>query len=484
MVAPLASVSYAARPRVLLKYLGQAGIVLAALQLAPAAVALGVADYEIAAVELGLAAVLGLVCYPLQRFAPPERTLAGEALAVAALAFLGAALLLFVPFRVGGLGTVDALFEAVSAVTTTGLTTLRAVENLPLSLLFLRAWGQWFGGLGIVVFAVALLSQHPAMARRLLGTDPSESLDTTARNYARRVALTYAALTGFGIVLLIAFGAAPAAGVMHALSAISTGGFSSLDAGLRGLGAPPVWFATAFVSLCGAVSLPLYSALRARRFRRFFFDEELLGLLGMLVLVWALLTASLYRGGAVGHAVRDGALLAVFAQTTTGYATVDLGALSSFAKLVLIVSMTIGGTVGSTAGGVKIFRVLLLLRFGQLALRRLRVPEHALAEFRLRGRRYEDSELLGALFYVLLFLGIVLLSWLAFLAGGYAPLDSLFEVTSAVGTVGLSTGVTQSGLGVPLKLVLAFDMLAGRVEILALLVLVQPGLWWGRRLET
>ncbi len=465
----------------MLKYLGQAGAVLAALQLAPIAVALAVGDYKIAAVEAGVGVALALACLPLLKLAPPERTLPAEALAVVALAFAGAALLLFVPFRVGGLGTVDALFEAVSAVTTTGLTTLPSVENLPRSLLFLRAWGQWFGGLGIVAFAVAMLSQHPAMARRLLGTDGSESLDTTARNYARRVSVTYVGLTGFAIVLLLAVGARTLPAVMHALSAVSTGGFSSFDVGLRGLGGPRVWFATAFVSLCGAVSLPLYSQLRARRFRRFFRDEELLGLFVLLVIVWALLTASLYGAEGLGTATRDGALLAVFGQTTTGYATVDLASLSAFAKLVLIASMAVGGSMGSTAGGVKIFRLLLLVRFGQLTLRRLRVPEHALAEFRLGGRRYEDSELLGALFYVLLFVGALGLSWLTFLAGGYAPLDSLFEVTSALGTVGLSTGLTQSGLGVPLKLVLAFDMLAGRVEILALLALVQPGLWFGRR---
>lgn len=88
------------------------------------------------------------------------------------------------------------------------------------------------------------------------------------------------------------------------------------------------------------------------------------------------------------------------------------------------------------------------------------------------------------MFYVLLFLAVALGSWLVFVAAGLAPLDSLFEVTSAVGTVALSIGITQAGLGAGLELVLAFDMLAGRLEILALLVLAQPRPWLGRRLES
>jgi trk system potassium uptake protein TrkH len=481
----LDTLSYAARPRVVLKYLGQAGLVLAGLQCVPAAVALGTGDYAIGITELALGLALAVACLPLARLAPPQRVLAVEALAVVALAFVFASLLLWLPMRVAGLRGVDALFEAVSAVTTTGLTTLRSVEALPKGLLFLRSWAQWYGGLGIIAFVLALLANHPAMARRLMDADSSQQLVTTTRSYARTVATIYVGLTAGGIALLLLAGADPLLAVTHALSAVSTGGFSTFDASLRGFDNTRVWLGVALISLCGAVSLPLYLNLARRRFREFFADEEFLGLIVMVLITWLLLFLALYAGTARPlDAGRDSAMLAIFAQTTTGYTTTDVGTLAPFAKLVLIVSMAVGGNMGSTAGGVKTLRVLLLARFAQLAVQRLRTPQHAVLDFRLAGQRYGDQELLGTLFYVLLFLGVCLASWAAFLAAGYAPLDSLFEVVSAAGTVGLSTGIASVDLEAPLKILLVLDMLAGRLEIIALLVLFHPRLWVGRKLES
>ena len=484
MTSELDTLSYAARPRVVLKYLGQVGLVLAGLKTVPIAVAVGTGGYAVGLTEAAVALALVLACVPLARLPTPERTLPGEALAVVALAFVFAAGLLWLPLRVGGLHGVDALFEAVSAVTTTGLSTLPSVEGLSPGVLFLRAWAQWYGGLGIIVFVLALLTNHPAMAQRLLESDANARLDTTTRSYARRASLTYASLTVAGIALLWLAGAPLLPAVTHTLSAISTGGFSTFDTSLRGFANPVLWFAVALISICGAISLPLYAELRARRFKRFFGDEELIGLLAMIAIAWVLLTFSLYGTESLLHAGRDGALLAIFAQTTTGFSTMTIAALAPFAKLVLIVAMTIGGNMGSTAGGVKTLRVLLFVGFARLTTRRLRAPAHAVLDFRLRGRRYEDRELLRALFYVLLFLVVCAVSWSAFLAAGYDPLDSLFEIVSAAGTVGLSTGITRQALATPLKLVLAFDMLAGRVEILALLALLHPRLWFGRRLDS
>jgi trk/ktr system potassium uptake protein len=370
-------------------------------------------------------------------------------------------------------------------VTTTGLTTLTSVENLPISVLFMRSWAQWYGGLGILVLVIALLSSHQAIARRLLKSDSHHGLDTTMHRYARRVSTTYAGLTLAAIALLWIAGANPMQAVAHALSGISTGGFSTFDASLRGFDSSAIWLGTAFISFCGAVSLPLYAELKPKRFGRFFSNEEFLGLVAMILVAWLLLLISFYDGTTpLLDAAQDSAMLAISAQTTTGYTTTTVAALSPFAKLVLIVSMTIGGNMGSTAGGVKTLRVLLFLQLAKLTIQRLRIPAHAMVEFRLAGQYYEDRELLRALFYVLLFVGICVLSWSTFVAAGYQPLDSLFEVVSAAGTVGLSTGITRADLEAPLKLVLALDMLAGRLEIVALLVLIHPGLWFGRRLDS
>ena len=169
------------------------------------------------------------------------------------------------------------------------------------------------------------------------------------------------------------------------------------------------------------------------------------------------------------------------AQTTTGFAPFPIATLDAASKLIVVVAMTVGGAVGSTAGGIKLLRAILVLRLLQLLLRRLSMPSRAVAELRVGGRRIEPDEALRALTFVLLFLAAALASWLPFVAAGYAPMDALFEVVSALGTVGLSTGISSPALAPALKTVLAADMLLGRVELVAMLILFYPATWLARR---
>ncbi|MGA7180875.1 MAG: potassium transporter TrkG [Thiobacillaceae bacterium] len=185
----------------------------------------------------------------------------------------------------------------------------------------------------------------------------------------------------------------------------------------------------------------------------------------------------------MAEALRQGALLAVSAQSTAGFSALSIASLDAFPKGLLILSMAVGGSLGSTAGGVKLLRVLVLLRLIQTLLRRTAAPEHAVVEARLGGRRLMEEDMIHALLIIALFAAVIVLSWLVFLAHGYPALDALFEVVSATGTVGLSTGITSSDLPDLHKLVLCFDMLAGRLEIVALLVTLYPVTWIGRKRE-
>ena len=146
--------------------------------------------------------------------------------------------------------------------------------------------------------------------------------------------------------------------------------------------------------------------------------------------------------------------------------------------------MPSGGASGSTAGGFKILRLLIGLRVLQLIVLRTAVAPHGVIEPRLGERRLRDDEIREALVLILLFIAVVGLSWLPFVVMGYDPLDALFEVASATGTVGLSVGLTSAGLPALLKGVLGADMLLGRLEIFAWLVFIYRGTWFGRRRET
>ncbi len=480
------TLSYAVRGWVVARYLGQLAIVLALLTAVPLIVAVLEGEYTVAWRCLGVIALLGTAGL-LARTPPPKRIQTNEALSVVALAFVLAPLLMSFPMMGHGISFVDALFESVSGITTTGLSILGSVHEEPKSALFLRAWLQWYGGLGIVVFSVALMAGHHMASRQLVQpeSESGEGLATTTRVHARRMLSVYLTLTVVAFVLLTLFGVDAFDALSHTLAAVSTGGFSTFDRSLGGFtGFSP--YLLMLISLGGAVAFPLYYRTFRNGPRELLADVELRGLLAMVIVSCLLLALLLHvsNGMGWGDAFRHGFLMGVSAQSTTGFSSLDVTQLSAATKLMLILSMAAGGTVGSTAGGLKILRLLIFLRLLQLVIRRTAMPTHAVAEPHLGGRRLEEAEIIRALLLMVLFVAVVLLSWLPFVLSGYAPLDALFEVVSAIGTVGLSTGITGAGLAPGLKLLLCLDMWFGRLEIVAFLVVLYPWTWIGKRTES
>jgi trk system potassium uptake protein TrkH len=483
----MSAVTYAVRLRVVSKYFGQLALLQALLSFAPLAASLYFREYHLSLSYLAVSALLAAVGLPLARLPEPARVLPSEALVITALAFIATPLVMTIPFTDTGLPFGDALFEAVSAITTTGLSTLATLDHLPQTFLFARAWTQWYGGLGIVVLSLALLAGQGGVARRLIEPETAgEGLASTVRSHAQRVLLVYLALTVLGIVAVWVAGVHSAAGVDHVLAAVSTGGFSSFDTSLAGFASGKVTAVIMALSVCGAIGLPLYYRAWHAGPGALWRNPELRALVFALTLVVAMLTVLMVLGERVAwpQALRRAAVLGVSAQTTTGFSDSPISALGNASLLVLIVAMMVGGCVGSTAGGVKLLRVLFLLRAAHVAIRRTGATSHAVIEPMLEGRRIEDADLGRALLLMALYCVVVLLSWFTFLAYGYAPMHSLFEVASATATVGLSTGLTSPTLEPTLKAVLGLDMLLGRLEIVALLVTLYPGTWIGNRDES
>lgn len=476
------SLRYAVRLPVVAKYLGQLGIMLALLTLAPLAAALWFGDEAMMWRLLAVLGLLLLLSLPAARLPAPRQLQGNEALVVVCGAFILGPLLMTLPFMAAGLSFADALFETVSAVTTTGLSTVSNIEAMPRTFLFSRAWMQWYGGLGIVVLSVALLMGHHVATRRLVEPGGSEGIVTTARTHARRTLAVYLLLTIAGIAIATPLLGGGFTTLNHVLAAVSTGGFSSFNDGLAAL---PQWhqrLALLAIAVSGSVPLVLYYRVLHGGWREVAGDGELWLLGAMLVLTTLLLYA--FAAPLQTDAALQSLALALSAQSTTGFATGEVAALTPAAKLVAIIAMLSGGGLGSTAGGVKLLRLILLFKLLQLYLRRSAAPDHAVIEPRLGGRAVGEDELSRALAIILLYIGVVVASWLVFLGFGYAPLDALFEVVSAVGTVGLSTGITSEQLPALLKGVLGVDMLLGRLEIIALLVLCYPPTWFGKRTES
>jgi trk system potassium uptake protein TrkH len=173
--------------------------------------------------------------------------------------------------------------------------------------------------------------------------------------------------------------------------------------------------------------------------------------------------------------------MAISAQTTAGFATLPLQEMGNAALGILSVSMFVGGGLGSTAGGIKLLRLIMLLRVFQLYLQRLAASSHARIADRFMGAPLSFADIQGAIAVFVAYVMTLLVSWLIFLQYGHDPLLALFEVSSALGTAGLSAGLAGTELETGLKVVLIINMLMGRVEAIAIIVLLLPANWFGKR---
>ncbi|MGD8801486.1 MAG: potassium transporter TrkG [Desulfobacterales bacterium] len=478
--------TYAVRPLAILKYFGLLCLVLALMTVVPLAASLLFGDFHVS-LRYGMVVVaIFVLSVVLMRLPSPKRLQTNEAMVVSALIFLFAPLVAVWPTMASGLGFLDALFETISAVTTTGLSTTSTLADKPDSFLFARAWMQWTGGLGIVVLSLAVLIQ-PGMVAKRLGDmqDYEQDMIGSTRVHARRVFIVYAALTGIGIFVLGVMNIGWFEAILYCFAAVSTGGFAPHDGSLSGLESHLAQALIILLSVAGGISLIVYQRIFRDGWRVVADDRQLQGFLITGLMMTLLLAGSLWLQGGLtwSRALGHGALNALSAQSTAGFASLDPSGMHGGSKLVLILSMFLGGSLGSTAGGIKILRLLILIRLLHLMIQRPGMPQNAVAETRLSGRRLEADEVQNALCLVLVYIALIMISWLPFVVMGHPPLDSLFEVVSAIGTAGLSAGITDAALNPFLKVILCIDMLLGRLEILAWLVLVFPGTWFGKRLE-
>jgi trk system potassium uptake protein TrkH len=272
---------------------------------------------------------------------------------------------------------------------------------------------------------------------------------------------------------------------LYTLAGVSTGGFAPRDSSIGAL-TYSQQIAVQGISALGAFALAswYYLVTGARR-RMAFFNEEFWTYLFLLLTVFAALYAILRAqlGTGTSSALEQASILALSAQSTTGYTSLNVQALSSSAKVVLIGSMLVGGQFGSTAGGFKLIRLVIVIKTLSLVIRRIAAPPEAVLDARVNGRVVSTESIIDAAVVGTLFIATCFLLWIPLVVHGAPPLDALFDAASALGTVGLSTGVTAPGLPAGLKLMLCAGMLLGRLEILAWIVLFSPRSWMGQRKE-
>ncbi len=475
------SLTYGIRPLVVAKYLGQLFFISSATSSIPFLASILFHDFEISLTYLAVIAFFLSLGWISKKIEAPEKVQSNEAYVIVALAFLITSFVLTFPVKMAGLTWMDAWFETVSGITTTGLSTLQTVEERAKTFLFSRSWMQWYGGLGIVVLSMGLAMQPSAVAKKLSSTLTNrEEIVGSTRVYARKAFLIYLIFTVVAILSFLLLGLPLLPSLSLAFSSISTGGFAPFNDSLQSFSIASCYLVL-FFSLLGSISFPLYWLFQQKQLRALFGNIQMWTIFLCVFIVGSLYT--LFSG--MGFSIFPEAILQAFsAQTTAGFKIVPYASLSDGSKLLLIGSMIIGGSSFSTAGGFKVFRLLILMKALQRIFFKTALSKHAIYENRLSGYKVDNDERENAYGIIFFFFSWLFFSWICFVGYGFDPLDSLVEVASALSTAGISSGITSPTLPFFLKTILCIDMFLGRLEFLTFLVLFYPRTLFGRRMQT
>ena len=383
---------------------------------------------------------------------------------------------------------VDAIFEAASGFTTTGATILGDVEALSHASMLWRCLTHWVGGMGVLVFIMAVMEKTPERSVNILRAEmPGHNVDKLtprASGTAKILYYIYLALTVLETVLLLCGGMPLFDSIVHALGTAGTGGFGIKADSIASYSHFCQWVITVFMLLFG-MSFNMYYLLLIKRWREVLKSNELKCYLGISLAAMIIIVLSIMPlYGSIADAVRLSAFQVSSIVTTTGYATADFDAWPSLAKAVLLILMFFGGCMGSTAGGLKMSRVTVLAQIARNDLRHALRPREVSTVI-LNGRRVDAQGERQILSYFALYIAVI---GAVFLLISFEPfgIETNFSATvSCVNNIGPGFGIIGPSLSYAdysafSKLVLSFAMLLGRLEIYPLLLLLSPQLWTKR----
>ncbi|MBQ8573072.1 MAG: TrkH family potassium uptake protein [Ruminococcus sp.] len=437
-------------------------------------------------ITIGIALALGLVFKFVSN--PGNKVIyAKEGFVIVTYAWILMSAIGALPFFLSGEipNYVDAFFETVSGFTTTGASILTDIEAMSRGLLFWRSFTHWIGGMGVIVFVMAII---PNIADRSMHIMKAEvpgptvgKLVPKARDTAKILYLIYIAMTVIMIVMLL-FGGMPLFdSIVHAFGTAGTGGFGIKSTSIGGYNAYCQWVITAFM-LIFSLNFNLYYLILLRKFKTVLKSTELWFFLGLVVVCIAIITvdiAPMYAS--FEETIRTSSFQVATIISTTGYATANFNTWPSLSKAILLMLMIIGGCAGSTAGGLKNARVVMLIKTVHRELKKLLHPRSVRA-VSMESKRVDEQTLGGVTsyfaIYVMCVIGIfVLLSMEPFgietnLSATLACFNNVGPGFGAVGPIG-----SYADYSIFSKLLLSLAMLLGRLEIFPLVLGLNPLVW-------
>ncbi len=383
---------------------------------------------------------------------------------------------------------VDAFFETASGFSTTGSTILTDVEALPKGILFWRSFTHWLGGMGILVFAIALLPALGIGGQRIVRAEtPGPTLDKLSPKISDSARILYAMYFGMTIlevILLCIGGVSLYDSLVHTFGSVGSGGLSSYNDSIAHFNSLYVDIViTVFMVLAG-VNYNLYYLLLQKRLRDFFSDYELRGYLliigiATLLIAWNLWSTKTYDN--IGEALHHSVFQAASITTTTGYATADYNVWPTFSKMVLFLLMFVGGCSSSTGGGVKVIRVLILLKLIRRGMYRKLHPR-AVVPVKIQGRSVPSDTVSGITSFAVLYMCLLLFGSLVISLENYDMLTCISAVASCLGNIGpgfelVGPASNFSSFSDFSKMFLSFYMLIGRLELFTIMLLFTKFFW-------
>lgn len=381
---------------------------------------------------------------------------------------------------------IDSFFESSSGFSTTGASILNNIESLSKSLLFWRSFTHWLGGMGVLVFILAILPSSGAGAFRILAAEsPGPQLDKIApklKETAKILYIIYIGITVIELVLLKWAGMSWFDSAIHTFGTVGTGGFSSYQASVAAFDSATIeWIITLFMFLCG-VNFALYYLLLSGKSKSFFKNIEL-RFYTIMVLVAIVIIAIFIRNdyASVEEVLRKSAFQVVSIITTTGYATADYTLWPLMTNAILFFLMFIGGCAGSTSGGLKQIRILLLFK---IVLRGVykKIRPRSVQAITVQGTYIREDVLNELLTYFLLYVSIMVVSVLLIAVDNRDMATAISAVVATLNSIG--PGLNEIGPAGNFahfsdfsKVVFSFIMLVGRLEIFPMLLLFFPSFW-------
>lgn len=460
----------------------------AVLLLPPAAVAVLYGEGRTLAAFLITAALCAAIGLLLRRLKPSNNIFyMREGFVTTALSWIVISVMGSLPFILSGAITdpISALFETVSGFTTTGASVVPSVEDLPYGILFWRSFTHWIGGMGVLVFLLTLLpltgGSHVNLMKAESPGPQVEKLVPTVRSTAKILYGIYLALTVVEIVLLLAGGMPLFDALTLSFGTAGTGGFGIRNDSIASYSPYLQWVITVFMILFG-VNFNVYFLLLMRKLRRAVASEEvrcyfIIIFAAIALIVWDL--RGLY--GSLGETVRQAAFQVGSIITTTGYSTCDFDLWPVLSRNILVMLMFVGACAGSTGGGMKVSRFVILTKTIFREFKQALHPQ-VVAPVRVDGKLMAAETLRTTNVFLIAYMLLFSFSVLLVSLDGNDLVTNFTAVAATLNNIGPGLALVgpmgSFGLfSAPVKLVLIFDMLAGRLELFPMLILFMPETW-------